>query len=376
MSNNFIYLLQLPESEWINNKATIKIGRTKQEGLKRVSEGYPKNSKLILQIETIDCIKAEKYILENFKNKFKLIKGREFFQVNDYKEIDFMKCFILDYIKNENLNKIQYLEENERQNQYKKNKAKLILYEWIENNNFENFEFSKFDDIYIDYPFNDSSDLLNNYIWDDKEENIKCNNTIDILIKHKGYPINIIILSNNIIDKNEIEKYNNLEYIDKDEIYFINYNWILEQNNIPNKLEFLKLNQKEITYDLEPELSSLNDYDNKKIEFEKRNFLVGNIFVNIHQDGYIEYMKLKHAKIRNLNNTYKAYNHMKDKIENLNFFKKWLKDTNRSSFDRMDFIPDLENCPKNVYNIFKGFKNINLKFLLLKNLLMKKLKLY
>ena len=39
-----------------------------------------------------------------------------------------------------------------------------------------------------------------------------------------------------------------------------------------------------------------------------------------------------------------------------NFFLTWIKDINRKSFDKMDFIPDKTQCPDDIYNMFKGFK--------------------
>ena len=34
----------------------------------------------------------------------------------------------------------------------------------------------------------------------------------------------------------------------------------------------------------------------------------------------------------------------------------WLKDEKRLEYERMDFIPNVENCPSTVFNLFKGFK--------------------
>lgn len=77
---NYIYLLQ--EREFIKtNESIYKIGRTKQEQNKRFKQ-YPKNSKLLLQIECDDCVELEKYLLKIFKDKYKQRKdiGNEYFE--------------------------------------------------------------------------------------------------------------------------------------------------------------------------------------------------------------------------------------------------------------------------------------------------------
>lgn len=39
----------------------------------------------------------------------------------------------------------------------------------------------------------------------------------------------------------------------------------------------------------------------------------------------------------------------------LSFIKTWLFDPNKRTYRKMDFIPDVNKCPDDVYNIFKGF---------------------
>ena len=34
----------------------------------------------------------------------------------------------------------------------------------------------------------------------------------------------------------------------------------------------------------------------------------------------------------------------------------WLADENRRQYERIDFIPNIEDCPVEIYNLFKGFK--------------------
>jgi len=64
----YIYLVQ--EREFIKtNEHIYKIGKTKQECLKRI-KNYPNGTKLIIQIECNDCDKYEKLLITKFKKEF------------------------------------------------------------------------------------------------------------------------------------------------------------------------------------------------------------------------------------------------------------------------------------------------------------------
>lgn len=67
-NNEFIYLIK--EREFIkSNEEIYKIGKTKQNGLKRIND-YPKGSILLIYITTNECDKKEKLIIEKFKQHF------------------------------------------------------------------------------------------------------------------------------------------------------------------------------------------------------------------------------------------------------------------------------------------------------------------
>ena len=76
---SYLYLLQTRESIKLN-ESIYKIGRTKQEGLKRF-EQYPNGSELILHIKCDNCVEKEKIIKDLFKTKFKQVTeyGTEYF---------------------------------------------------------------------------------------------------------------------------------------------------------------------------------------------------------------------------------------------------------------------------------------------------------
>jgi hypothetical protein len=75
----------------------------------------------------------------------------------------------------------------------------------------------------------------------------------------------------------------------------------------------------------------------------------------MHQDGYTEYIKQSDAKIKFANWIFKEYDPDKETQVQKNFLNEWLKDKSRREYDRIDFVPDLEECGSRTYNLFKGF---------------------
>lgn len=96
----YIYLLQ--KREFIKTNENIyKIGKTKQENLKRI-KNYDNGSILICQLRCNDCDKLEKKLITLFREKYELQKdiGNEYFKGNS----DDMMNDIYNLIKNENIN--------------------------------------------------------------------------------------------------------------------------------------------------------------------------------------------------------------------------------------------------------------------------------
>lgn len=107
--SQYIYLLH--EREFIKtNEPIYKIGKTKQENLKRFNS-YPNGTLLILQILCNDCDKYEKLILNTFKEKFIQKKeiGNEYFMGNCLAMIDIIYNIIK--IDNEYQNEKEEKEE-------------------------------------------------------------------------------------------------------------------------------------------------------------------------------------------------------------------------------------------------------------------------
>jgi hypothetical protein len=94
----YIYLLQ--EREFIkSNENVYKIGKTKQENLKRIGN-YPIGTILLFQIICNDCDTNEKELIKIFRNKYESRKdiGNEYFKGNYNDMID----DIYSYIRNTN----------------------------------------------------------------------------------------------------------------------------------------------------------------------------------------------------------------------------------------------------------------------------------
>ena len=93
-----------------------------------------------------------------------------------------------------------------------------------------------------------------------------------------------------------------------------------------------------------------------KQEFEQHSFLVGSMIYHIHSDSHTEYMKINDAKIRYAPLKVDVWNNEAGKIFKENFLDLWIEDKNRKAYERVDFFPNVEMCPKDVFNLFKGFK--------------------
>jgi hypothetical protein len=80
--SHYIYLLQ--EREFIKtNEPIYKIGKSKQENLKRICN-YPNGTKLLFQMICNDCDSLEKQLISIFKEKYEIQYdiGNEYFKGN------------------------------------------------------------------------------------------------------------------------------------------------------------------------------------------------------------------------------------------------------------------------------------------------------
>ena len=101
------------------------------------------------------------------------------------------------------------------------------------------------------------------------------------------------------------------------------------------------------------------EYRKMKAEFEERNFIVGTKLCHLHENNTRSFITDTEARLLYANKEYKVYDG--DKVKKMPFYSIWLKDPNRKQYDRMDFCPDVANCPPSVYNLFNGLKGETLK---------------
>jgi len=105
----YIYLLH--PYEFINNNI-YKIGKTKQENLKRFNN-YLKGSVLLYQTVCVNSDVTEKEILKLFKTKYNLMKGYEYFQ-GDYNEM-INDIYQMNNKNNHEIIKIKITDKNNRE---------------------------------------------------------------------------------------------------------------------------------------------------------------------------------------------------------------------------------------------------------------------
>lgn len=129
----------------------------------------------------------------------------------------------------------------------------------------------------------------------------------------------------------------NLKLISKDFDNIINLD-LFENNNDTNDLSI------EVTYNKDKE------------EFEKNHFKImyppSYISIDINDELYIQQTETLHQ----------TFSHKLTKIlrgeviEEVPFTKIWVHDKNIRVYKKADFYPNKNNCPSDVYNLFKGFK--------------------
>ena len=210
MPTNYIYLLQ--EREHIRlNEEIYKIGRTKQEDLKRFKQ-YPKGSKLLLYQVCDDCDNLEKELIKEFKNKYIHRKdiGNEYFegQLNDMiKDINIKTYISNDVVHNEDTDNENTDNEENKPEIEINDDVKILFPNYYEDETFGGtkklikiyIEIHKIIIIYIDCEKNDCNDTqihnymvkeheLNRYEWEDNwnSEKVKyIDNYYNNIIKYK-----------------------------------------------------------------------------------------------------------------------------------------------------------------------------------------------
>jgi hypothetical protein len=117
------------------------------------------------------------------------------------------------------------------------------------------------------------------------------------------------------------------------------------------------LTQKQIKFDWKPPLKAMSQYQQKKLKFEEKYHQIGPNFICVDQyTQEISTISFRDMKIISADMNWVEYDAVKDKDVKKIFLDEYNQDESRCKKDRVDFIPDLENCPPNVFNLFRGFE--------------------
>ena len=103
----------------------------------------------------------------------------------------------------------------------------------------------------------------------------------------------------------------------------------------------------------------LASYEKKKAEFELTNFIVGTKLCHLHENGTRSFLSSTEAQLLYANVFFKLLVDG-EKAKKQQFYDIWLRDPTRKQYDRMDFCPDIANCPPSVFNLFKGLQGATL----------------
>jgi hypothetical protein len=121
----------------------------------------------------------------------------------------------------------------------------------------------------------------------------------------------------------------------------------------------LSLSVKTMEHSYVPPTHSADAYTRMKQDFDRTHFMVGSILNCLVEDGTRLEMKWSDAVVHYANLTVPELKETAKgeiKTEQVSFLQKWLKDPERPTFIKCDFIPNRETCPKSVFNLFHGFQ--------------------
>ncbi|AYV75330.1 MAG: DNA primase [Terrestrivirus sp.] len=175
MSNQYCYIIQ--EREFVNsNKSIYKIGKTTQQIHKRMNQ-YPKDSKVILTLNVVNCDEFEKNIKRIFPQKYKHRTdiGIEYFEGDVNEMVD-------EYISlNKSLNKSLTKNNNAVEKVIDEDNNLCILKEYVIYyvSSLTIFEMGK------NIPLNAVYISFNDHIKEKYEKTVSKEEFIDILTKYR-----------------------------------------------------------------------------------------------------------------------------------------------------------------------------------------------
>lgn len=117
----------------------------------------------------------------------------------------------------------------------------------------------------------------------------------------------------------------------------------------------VKLKCKPITHTWKPYAANKDTYKAMKQAFERNTCLVGPIFWRMESNG--NYSQFKVSEMRTITSTMTFNEENADgKIKKVKFLDKWLEDPEGRRYNRVDFYPNVSECPADVFNLFTGFQ--------------------
>ncbi len=114
-----------------------------------------------------------------------------------------------------------------------------------------------------------------------------------------------------------------------------------------------KQKQRKLILKKDIEKTEDNTYKNIKKQFEKNNMIIGGNIV-YENNNKLEFLNYNQAKIKYMNVLYYEYDELNERVVKKKFLDDWLSDPNRRQYDNVNFIPNIDECPNETYNLFKG----------------------
>lgn len=372
--NNAKYLLNLPDSYWSKN--IFNNEEQDQDGHKYTEEQYIINCRqwLKLVIRNKGNLKSEykfskcmidngriyvkKFGIQSLQRDLRGFLSGEFYVDLDMKNAHnqillFLRNKFFKHVKVDNLENYINNRDNILSN-FKLDKVdilKILNCEWKYSGT------NKFLKA-LDFEFK----TLQNEIWNSKEFEEVSKSSLKVKNKKGSFTNRVLCVYENIILQEAIKKIGcDVPMFDG---FFLRKTKNIDINKI---IEMLNDNIYGITWTNKPHSNKikideslvikeyeqdLNDYENKKIEFEKNFFMLKNpvLFFEELDNKLLSYKK---ADFQTIVAPWKYEEHGKQK----NFFNKWIEDQERRTYEKTDFIPRLDNIPEGTYNLFKPFKS-------------------
>jgi len=169
-------------------------------------------------------------------------------------------------------------------------------------------------------------------------------------LKQKKYEINSLLFDGLAVYKNNDEK--QLE----DMLYIL--------NKSSDEYNIKWVNKPHIrTIEIDNDLIDNNPfhYDNVKIEFEKKHFLIKtplSFGEEYYENDFKKIALYNKANFKDLTSNYQIES---DNFKNIHILEEWLKDSNKRVYRRIDFLPYPRKIESDVYNSFFGLIGDNLK---------------